>query len=96
MATNHKNSYTDLFHEATEELSLNTFSTSVSMNIPDYYNNFEDARAKKQLSHYFDYSPNEGPAVPPSINTVTRKDIKRFKTRKQERKRIKHKWMFEK
>jgi hypothetical protein len=92
--TSYKGSYGDLFQEAAEELSLSTISTGAD--VPDSYNNYEDTRAKRQLAHYFDYSASDATAAPSPATTITKKDVERFKARKQERKKIRHKWIFEK
>ena len=52
----YKGSYGDVFQEAAEELSLNTISTGAGVDASDSYSNFEDVSAKRQLSHYFDYT----------------------------------------
>lgn len=92
----YKGSYGDVFQEAAEELSLNTISTGAGVDASDSYSNYEDVRAKRQLAHYFDYSVGDGGAAPPPATKITKRDVERFKARKQERKKIRHKWIFEK
>jgi hypothetical protein len=67
---------------------------------------YEAKRATRQMAHYFDVSQyktqlDQGTApVPPDPATVpkrrpTKKELEQFKKRKEERKRIRNRWLFE-
>lgn len=65
---------------------------------------YESKRATRQMAHYFDVNQyksqlDSGTApVPPPSGTKpkpTKKQIEQFKKRKEERKRIRNKWLFE-
>lgn len=62
---------------------------------------YEQRRAQNQMSAYFDTTkfPMAGlpaqQAKPPPPKKVTKADIERFKRRKEERKKLKNKWLYE-
>ncbi|PJF17271.1 hypothetical protein PSACC_02896 [Paramicrosporidium saccamoebae] len=67
---------------------------------------YEAKRATRQMAHYFDVSQyktqlDQGTApVPPDPSTLpkrrpTKKELEQFRKRKEERKRIRNRWLFE-
>lgn len=63
---------------------------------------YEFKRGQNQLSHYFDTTkhPNSAPAPKAGLNQppqkrVLKKDLERFRKRKEEKKKLKNKWLYE-
>lgn len=62
---------------------------------------YEAKRATRQMTHYFDVTQyrkrlDTQPAASTSApKKVSKQDLERFKKRKEERKRIRHKWLYE-
>lgn len=71
-----------------------------SMTTPAAGMQYEMMRSRNQMSAYFDTSryPTSTASAPVAQTQpakVTKKDIERFKNRKEEKKRMKNKWLFE-
>lgn len=69
---------------------------------------YESKRATRQMAHYFDVAQYKRHLDTPSVSgtasaaatagpkkKITKQDLERFKKRKEERKRIRNKWLYE-
>lgn len=88
-------------HDPDQEYYMQYYSQQNALSTPTPGMSYETRRSQNQMSHYFDttkYPVNQpmpivhGQAAPMK---VTKKDIERFKKRKEEKKRMKNKWLFE-
>lgn len=89
-------------YDPDQEYYMQYYSQQASLSTPTPGMSYESRRSQNQMSHYFDtskYPVNQPVPMMPmqgqAPKKVTKKDIERFKKRKEEKKMLKNKWLFE-